>query len=147
MALNQSLYEQDFYTWTEEQAQALAQRQVERLDWENLAEELADLGNRHYDQLESRLMVLVAHLLKWQVQHWKRTNSWRATIRVQRTSLAKLLRRNPGLKSRLAEAMAESWQEARDLAIAETDLPDDQFPDSCPFTILEILDSDFWPNS
>jgi len=42
--------------------------------------------------------------------------------------------------------MAESWQEARDLAIAETDLPDEQFPESCPFTIGEILDSDFWPN-
>ncbi|WLT37060.1 DUF29 domain-containing protein [Synechocystis sp. B12] len=121
----------------------MSQKRFEQLDLEHLIEEIQDLGNRHYDQLESRLTVLTAHLLKWQVQHWKRSNSWRATIRVQRTSLAKLLRRNPGLKSRLEEAMAESWQEARDLAIAETDLPDEQFPDSCPFTIAEILDSDF----
>lgn len=59
------------------------------------------MGNRHYDHLESQLTQLLAHLLKWQVQHWRRSNSCRATIRVQRTSIDKLLRRNPGLKSRL----------------------------------------------
>ncbi|WP_255356430.1 MULTISPECIES: DUF29 domain-containing protein [Cylindrospermopsis] len=78
-------------------------------------------------------MQLIAHLLKWQIQYWKQTNSWRATICVQRTAIAKLLRRNPGLKSRLQEALNESWSEARDLAIAETDLPDEQFPQVCPF--------------
>ncbi|MFM7191483.1 MAG: DUF29 domain-containing protein [Microcystaceae cyanobacterium] len=140
------LYTEDFFTWTQQQAELLSKRHFEQLDLEHLVEEIQDLGNRHYDQLESCLMVLVAHLLKWQVQHWKRTNSWRATIRVQRTSLAKLLRRNPGLKSRLEEAIAESWQEARDLAIAEADLPDDQFPNDCPFTISEVLDANFWPN-
>ena len=103
------------------------------------------MGNRHYDQLESRLMQLVARLLKWQVQHWRRSNSWRATIRVQRTSIDKLLRRNPGLKSRLNEALVESWSEARDLAIAETDLPDENFPETCPFKLDEIINPDFWP--
>ncbi|WP_416309795.1 DUF29 domain-containing protein [Spirulina sp. 06S082] len=123
----------------------MRQGQFDRLDLSHLIEELEDLGNRHYDQLESRLMQLIAHLLKWQIQHWKQTNSWRATIRVQRTAIAKLLRRNPGLKSRLDEAMQESWSEARDLAIAETDLPDEQFPEVCPFSLEEILSEDFWP--
>jgi hypothetical protein len=141
------LYTEDFFTWTQQQADLLSQKRFEQLDLEHLIEEIQDLGNRHYDQLESRLTVLTAYLLKWQVQHWKRTNSWRATIRVQRSSLVKMLRRNPGLKFRLDEAMAESWQEARDLAIAETDSPDDRFPDSCPFSIVEILDSNFCPNT
>ncbi|MBE9176013.1 DUF29 domain-containing protein [Synechocystis salina LEGE 06155] len=145
--MNDILYNQDFFSWTQQQAELLSAKRSDQLDLEHLIEEIPDLGNRHYDQLESRLMVLTAHLLKWQIQYWKRGNSWRATIRVQRTSLAKLLRRNPGLKTRLEEAMAESWQEARDWAIAETDLPDEQFPDSCPFTVAEILDSDFWSNS
>ncbi|MDS3859264.1 DUF29 family protein [Thermosynechococcaceae cyanobacterium BACA0444] len=34
-----SLSEQDFYTWSSKQAQAVANRQVERLDWEHLAQE------------------------------------------------------------------------------------------------------------
>jgi len=143
--MSKTFYDQDFYSWTRQQANLLRQRQFEQLDLSHLVEELEDLGNRHYDQLESRLMQLVAHLLKWQVQHGKRTNSWRATIRVQRTAIAKLLRRNPGLKPRLEEALVESWSEARDLAIAETDLPDEQFPLSSPFSVEQVLSPDFWP--
>jgi hypothetical protein len=56
-----------------------------------------------------------------------------------------LLCRNPGLKSRLNEALVESWSEARDLAIAETDLPDENFPETCPFELDEIINPDFWP--
>ena len=141
-----TLYDRDFYSWVQQQSDLLRQGQLNQIDVSHLIEELDDLGNRHYDQLESRLMQLTAHLLKWQVQHWKQTNSWRATIRVQRTAIAKLLRRNPGLKPRLDEAMAEGWLEARDLAIAETDLPDDQFPEQCPFTLDQVLSPDFWPS-
>jgi hypothetical protein len=143
--MNETLYEKDFYTWVYQQSNFLREGRFEQLDLPNLIEEIEDLGKRHYDQLESRLTQLIAHLLKWQVQHWKRTNSWRAKIRVQRTSIAKLLRRNPGLKSRLDEAMGESWSEARDLAIAETDLPDEQFPETCPFSLEEVMSPDFLP--
>ncbi|WP_254174710.1 DUF29 domain-containing protein [Planktothrix pseudagardhii] len=141
-----TLYEQDFYSWVYQQSNLLREGKFEQLDLAHLIEELEDLGNRHYDQLESRFIQLIAHLLKWQVQYWKQTNSWRATIRVQRTAIAKLLRRNPGLKSRLEEALNESWSEARDLAIAETDLPDDQFPEVCPFSVEQIMSSNFWPD-
>ncbi|MEQ8961186.1 MAG: DUF29 domain-containing protein [Coleofasciculus sp. C2-GNP5-27] len=143
----ETLYERDFYSWAFNQANLLRQGKFEQLDLGHLVEELEDLGNRHYDQLESRLIQLIAHLLKWQVQYWKQTNSWRATIRVQRTAIAKLLRRNPGLKSRLDEAMEESWLEARDLAIAQTDLPDEHFPQVCPFSLEQVMREDFWPNS
>jgi len=129
----------------QQQASLLSHKKFDQLDLPHLIEELEDLGKRHYDQLESRLMQLIAHLLKWQVQYWKRTNSWRATIRVQRTAIAKLLRRNLGLKSRLEEAMRESWEEARDLAIIETDLPDEKFPEVCPFSLEEILGESFFP--
>jgi hypothetical protein len=145
--VGKTLYEQDFYSWAFNQAHLLREGKFEQLDLSHLVEELEDLGNRHYDQLESRFIQLIAHLLKWQVQHWKQTNSWRATIRVQRTAIAKLLRRNLGLKSRLDEAKGESWLEARDLAIVETDLPDEQFPEVCPFSLEEVLSEDFWPDS
>ena len=143
--MTETLYDQDFYSWTRQQSSLLRQGQFDQLDLSHLIEELDDLGNRHYDQLESRLMQLVSHLLKWQVQHWKRTNSWRATIRGRRRAIAKLLQRNPGLQPHLEEAMVESWQEARDLAIAETDLPDEQFPETCPFSVEQVLSPDFWP--
>ncbi|ASC70832.1 hypothetical protein XM38_017790 [Halomicronema hongdechloris C2206] len=142
----ESLYNTDFYSWTLQQAELLRQGELQLLDRDHLIEEIEDLGNRHYDQLEARLVQLIAHLLKWQVQHWQRSNSWRATIRVQRLSIEKLLRRNPGLQSRVDEAMAESWEEAKLLAIAETGLPDEQFPETCPYQFPQVMDPDFWPN-
>jgi hypothetical protein len=33
------------------------------------------------------------------------------------------------------------------LAIVETDLPDEQFPEVCPFSLEEVLSEDFWPDS
>jgi threonine aldolase len=143
--MTKTLYETDFYSWAYQQAQLLRQGEFQALDQVHLIEEIEDLGNRHYDQLESRLVQLIAHLLKWQFQQNKQTNSWRATIRVQRVSLEKLLRRNPGLQSRIAEAMAESWTEARILAVEETNLPDEQFPQDCPYTFEEAINPNFWP--
>lgn len=146
MAMAESLYNTDFYSWTRQQADLLRQGKLNLLDQGHLIEEIEDLGNRHYDQLESRLVQLIAHLLKWQVQHWHRSNSWRATIRVQRLAIEKLLRRNSELKSRLDEAMAETCEEARLLAIAETGLPDDLFPEVCPYEFEQVVDSAFWPD-
>jgi hypothetical protein len=63
--MDDMLYEQDFYSWVQQQSNLLQQGRFDQLDISHLIEELDDLGNRHYDQLESRLMQLTAHLLKW----------------------------------------------------------------------------------
>ncbi len=57
-------YEADFYSWALEQADALKRRSANELDWENLAEELATLGRSEANQLHSRFVVLLMHLLK-----------------------------------------------------------------------------------
>jgi Domain of unknown function DUF29 len=41
----QDLYEEDFYVWTEAQAELLRQRQLEALDLDNLIEEVEGLGD------------------------------------------------------------------------------------------------------
>ena len=62
MNVNQfSLYEQDFYGWTQRQAQALEQRQISELDWQHLQEEIQSLGRQEYRDLVSRLAVLLGH--------------------------------------------------------------------------------------
>jgi hypothetical protein len=70
-----SLYESDFYGWTQLQARALAARQVEELDWQNLQEEIISLGRQEYRELVSRLTVLLGHLLEWEYQPDKRSRS------------------------------------------------------------------------
>lgn len=49
----ETLYNKDFYSWTLTQADLLRQGRWQDVDIDHLAEEIEDLGNRHYDQLES----------------------------------------------------------------------------------------------
>jgi hypothetical protein len=140
-----SLYESDFYAWTQKQATLLRSHQWEQVDIENLVEEIETLGRQERRELVNRVGVLLGHLLKWQFQSEKQSNSWRATIREQRRKLTKLLQESPSLKPYLPEALAEAYQDAIDLAIKDTNLPDETFPTSCPYTLEQIFNADFWP--
>ncbi len=81
--MTETLYEQDFYSWILYQADLLRQGRFEPLDLSHLVEELEDLGNRHYDQLESRLAILIGHLLTRKYRPEGQGSSWRAMIREQ----------------------------------------------------------------
>jgi hypothetical protein len=140
-----SLYERDFYAWTEEQANLLRHRQWHRLDAENLIEELESLGKQQRQELRHRLKVLLAHLLKWQYQPHKRSRSWLATLRIQRREIIRLLQKNPSLQSYREEALLEAYQDSRDLAMGETDLPDRTFPIALPYPWENIIAEDFYP--
>jgi hypothetical protein len=141
----QSSYETDFYAWSNEQAALLRGGRFSQLDIAHLAEEIEDLGKRERRALQSRLGVLLGHLLKWRHQgDYPYRKSWRATINAQRRSIGKLLDDNPSLRSCLVEAVSDAYLDARDLAVAETPLDYDAFPTSCPWTLQQILD-DYWP--
>ena len=47
----QSLYENDFYEWTQKQAQLLREQQWYQLDLNNLIEEIESLGRQERQQL------------------------------------------------------------------------------------------------
>ena len=55
-------YEDDLYTWVQEQVALLRAGRVEEIDALNVAEELSDLGKSEFRTLESALTVLVLHL-------------------------------------------------------------------------------------
>ena len=56
-------YNLDFYRWTQQQANCLRNKQFENIDWDNIAEEIADMGRSEKRQLEGRLPVLNLVLL------------------------------------------------------------------------------------
>src|SRR5438309_10047706 len=95
-----SLYERDFYAWIQEQVEALRQRRLDQVDADNVAEELDDLGSSLQRELESRLEVAIAHLLKWAYQPKRRSASWENTIDEQRARIRRLFAKNPSLRSR-----------------------------------------------
>jgi hypothetical protein len=71
-----TLYEQDFYAWTQQQTALLRAGQLAQLDVENLIEEIESLGKQERQELENRLGVLLGHLLKWHYQPEARSKSW-----------------------------------------------------------------------
>ncbi len=88
-------YEQDFYAWTQAQAAALRAKDWAALDVENLAEEIASLGRSDRRVIESQLVRLLHHLLKWAYQPqgrgsrapgaWSSCRIWTSCRRRRRT--------------------------------------------------------------
>jgi len=138
-------YDMDIAAWANEQATLLRQQRFDLLDWHHIAEELEDVGKSEQRELASRFAVLMSHLLKWQFQSDRRSKSWERTIKEQRKALAFHLKKVPSLKPKLrdSEWLAAIWSDAVTIAIRETSLAD--FPEQCPWTIVEVLDLDWFP--
>jgi hypothetical protein len=126
--------DEDLAAWAFHQAMFLRAGQWHKLDAVLIAEELEDVGHEQYDKLESALRLVLMHLLKWDHQPDQRSRSWRTTIQNQRDQIAKLLTRNPSLKSRREEAIAIAYRAARRDAYTETGLPKATFPLECVYS-------------
>jgi hypothetical protein len=135
-------YEQDIYGWAQRQSALLRAGRLAEIDAVNVAEEIDDVGRAEYDKLESALRVLLVHMLKWDYQPARRSRSWRLTIREQRIRVAKSFRDNPSLRSALDGILVDAFQLAVIGAARETDLPDTVFPESNPYSWLDITERD-----
>jgi Domain of unknown function DUF29 len=145
MPRNRVDYEEDFYAWTAEQARLLRSGELTSIDVANIAEEIESLGRSDKRAIESRLTVLLMHLLKWQIQSKMRSQSWSGTILEQRRRIEKLLRESPSLRASVNEALAEAYSDAREAASNDTGLPETDFPTECPFTVEQVLSRSFLP--
>jgi hypothetical protein len=139
-------YDMDVAAWAFEQAALLRSHNWSALDIENIAEEIESVGRSEKRELASRMSVLIAHLLKWQIQPDHRTRSWLRTIRHQRQRLVRLLQKMPSLKSCLddGEWLGDVFEEAVELASKETGM--DDFPEQLPWTANQVLDTSFFPD-
>ena len=145
VSTNSQLYDQDFYLWLETTAEQLKAGKFAEVDLANLIEEIECMGRSEKRALESNLVILFMHLLKYKYQPEKRTNSWLSTIFEHRRRLNKNLQDSPSLKNYFSETFAECYKDARQQAAIETGLSLDTFPVESPFTTDESLDKDFLP--
>lgn len=136
-------YEDDLYSWVREQVEHLRAGRVDALDLANIAEELDDVGIAQYHRLESALRVLLMHMLKWDQQPERRSRSWVCSIAEQRSRIARLLHKNPGLKSRIEEACDEAYESAVRWAAHETGLIESDFPQEQPYSWGDIQNRPF----
>jgi len=140
-------YDADFHAWTRDQAARLRELRPNSLDWENIAEEIETLGRSQRREIRSRLVVLLAHLLKWSYQPEGQGNSWRASITLARQEIGKEISESPSLRRYPGEELAAQYAVARLKASGQTGLALDIFPEICPFTIEQVLDPAFWPDA
>ena len=138
------LYDQDFYLWTQDQARRLRALQGDnRLDTDNLAEEVADLGRSELNKVASHLYQALAHLL---LAAWSPADTpqgqWRSEIRNHLREARRTF--TPSMRQYLdpAREWREAWLLADDklAAYAEPALP---APTDCPFTLDQPLDEAF----
>jgi len=135
----QTTYERDFYSWLMEQARHLREGRYQALDRDNLAEEIEAAGAEQFNKLVSALRVLMLHMLKWDHQTALRSRSWVLSIEEQRLEIADVLTDNPGLRPRIAEAIARAYRRARIEAAKETSLDETVFPPGCPYSFDDVM--------
>jgi len=140
-------YEQDFYSWLCHNISLLREGRLSEADVENIAEELDGMSKSQQRELISRLKILFIHLLKWQFQPDRRSNSWKGTIIEQRSQIRQLLKISPSLKHQMDEKIADAYTDAVEYASLETGIPQSDFPQTCPYFFEQAVDKNFYPDS
>jgi hypothetical protein len=140
-----TLYDTDPHAWYWAQAKLLRSGKAAEADLVHIAEELEDMGRSEAKELRSSLRLILTHLLKWQHQDAKRSDSWRDTIDRERDHAALSLEDSPSLRNKLPDLFAKAYQLARKEAARETKLPLATFPEMPPYSIEQCLDPEYLP--
>ena len=139
------LYDTDFYTWTQQQAELLQESGDNRLDRDHLAEEVADLGRSELRACESHLRQLLKHLIKLAASPSENPRAgWTSEIREHHFQARDAS--SPSMRKEIS--LEDVWQ--RSLVQANDDLRDYGEPTvprdlPCRFTLDELLAPEFEP--
>ncbi|CCQ63979.1 DUF29 domain-containing protein [Crocosphaera watsonii] len=142
-AKTKCLYDTDYYLWLQQTAKSLASRDFTTLDLDNLLDEIESLGKREKKAIKSKLRIVILHLLKWNYQVNKRSQSWIYSIAEHRQRLYDDFETSPSLKRYCQDIFLQVYQEGRKLAAKETGLSLNHFPETCPFSLENILDENW----
>ena len=104
--IKKPLHDTDFNLWIEQTAEAIKNRDLNNMDWDNLLEEIEDMGARDKRALRSYTMRLIEHIFKlqyWQSERERNENGWRIEINNFRTQIENILEDSPSLQRYLQE--------------------------------------------
>jgi hypothetical protein len=135
----ETLYDEDLLAWAEQQSELLRAGQLDRLDVVHLIDELEAMAGKLRRELQNRLRILLAHLLKWEHQPRRRSRSWATSIAEQRDQIAALLEENPSLRPHLETLAVSIYPRAVRLAAIETGLRRNSFPKDLPYDRRAML--------
>ena len=135
-------YDADVHGWAMAQAAFLRSGRADRIDWLNVAEEIEDVARSERRTAESALRIIMAHILKWQIQPERRGRSWSLSIKEQRLVYRQSLRENPSLAGSAEQMRDDAFHRARIEAAREMDMPLKAMPER-PLIWTTILDEPF----
>ncbi|MEO1388404.1 MAG: DUF29 domain-containing protein [Cyanobacteria bacterium J06634_6] len=141
-----SAYSTDFDIWTDQTAQLLREGRWTEIDTEHLIEEVEDLGKRDRRAVVSQLIRLILHLLKWQHQPERRSDSWLDSITDARVQIELAFEDSPSLKNDLSEQVDTCYRRACRQADQQTGLDVSIFPAACPYELSQCLAGDWLPS-
>ena len=139
------LYETEYDQWLTETVRLLKNRQLERLDYENLIEELEALGRSERSAAKSLLLQIIVHLMLyqfWQSERERNANHWAGEIITFRVQLEDKLTTN--LRNYLADELPKIYQNALLIVQKKTQL--NSLPEQCPYSLQQLLDKHWFPN-
>lgn len=145
-----SLYDADYYTWVKEQMRLLHLRQFDQLDLEHLPDELETLAWLVQREIETNLEIICNHLLKYKyareyLNDEPCCSSWRTALCLARGKITNELEDSPSLGDYPASELDFRYECAVNQVYQETKLPDGVLPQSCPWTVNQVLDDDWLP--
>lgn len=141
-----SLYETDFFLWTQEQAKRL--RDLSRsntLDIENLAEEIEDMGLSKLHRVESLLIQMLVHLIEMASEPEADSyRHWSIEVSAFQTSARRIM--TPGMRQRID--LESLWRNAHRLAVRRLSVYDRSAtaPAQCPLALEQLLVPDLDPH-
>jgi hypothetical protein len=153
--LERSLYQTDYYAWTQQQAaklRAMAKRRVNStLDLDNLAEEIESLGRSDWRAARSQVQRVIEHLLKLEFSPARDPRvQWLDSIDSARNELTDLL--TPVLRREVEDDLADTFRRARETATKALRRHGERdaaraLPTTCPYGFEQILDKDWYPSN
>ncbi|WP_407518921.1 DUF29 domain-containing protein [Methylobacterium oryzisoli] len=148
-----TLYEDDIVTWAEQQASALRALALRpdlsnALDWEAVAEEIESVGLSHVTAFESKLRLVLVHLLKYlSAPEAPSAHHWRSEIIAFQIAARAAFARS--MRQRLD--LAGTWEDAQRQAEASLLTYGDRLvgglPQEMPFSLDDLLQKNFDPDA
>lgn len=131
--MTESLYDRDFNLWIKKTVTALKNKNMETVDWDNLIEEIEDMGRSQKNALESYLQRLIEQILKlryWEQEKARCYRGWRSEVVNFRNRIKRILKKNPSLKNYLTEQYPEIYQDAIATMSQQFDIPSEKMIES-----------------
>ena len=100
-------YSTDMNSWIKQTVDLLREERWNEIDVAHLIEEVEDLGKSERRGISSQLTRLLLHLLKWQYQPNRRSDSWLDSITDARTQIELAIEDSPSLKTYPPEQLPE----------------------------------------